>query len=80
MHKILLREYSKEILGKDICVPILKIYNNTDEIDINELPQKFILKCNHGNAMNIVCKNKALFKLNHAKQILKNWMIINYDL
>ena len=78
--KILLREYSKEILGKDICVPILKIYNNTDEIDINELPQKFILKCNHGSAMNIVCKNKALFNLNHAKQILKNWMNINYGL
>lgn len=78
--KILLREYSKEILGKDICVPILKIYNNTDEIDINELPQKFILKCNHGSAMNIVCKNKSLFNLNHAKQILKNWMNINYGL
>ena len=78
--KILLREYSKEILGKDICVPILKIYNNTDEIDINELPQKFILKCNHGSAMNIVCKNKALFNLNHAKQMLKNWMNINYGL
>lgn len=78
--KILLREYSKEILGKDICVPILKIYNSTDEIDINELPQKFILKCNHGSAMNIVCKNKALFNLNHVKQNLKNWMNINYGL
>lgn len=31
--KILLRNYSKKILAKDICVPILKIYNNIDEIN-----------------------------------------------
>jgi hypothetical protein len=28
--KIKLHEYSKKILGKDICVPIIKIYNNID--------------------------------------------------
>jgi len=29
--KILLHEYSKQKLGKDICNKILKVYNNADE-------------------------------------------------
>ena len=54
--KIKLSDYSKKILGKDICIPILKTYNNVDEINIDELPDKFVLKCNHGSGMNIFCK------------------------
>ena len=46
--KILLHKFSIQILGKDICVPIIKIYKNVDEIDLTELPDKFVLKCNHG--------------------------------
>ena len=30
--KILLRNYSVSVLGKDICTPILKIYNDIEEI------------------------------------------------
>jgi len=78
--KILLRNYSKKKLGKDICVPILKIYNNIDEINLDELPEKFILKCNHGSAMNIFCEDKSKFDLLKAKHTLKDWMKINYGL
>ena len=78
--KILLRNYSIKILGKDICVPILKIYNNVDEINLEELPEKFILKCNHGSGMNIFCTDKSKFNLIEAKNLLKEWMNINYGL
>lgn len=27
--KLLLHEYSKDILGKDICIPVIKVYNET---------------------------------------------------
>ena len=33
--KILLHDYSKKILGKDICVTILKVYNSSKEITIS---------------------------------------------
>ncbi len=78
--KILLHEYSKKILGKDICVPILKIYNSSNEIDLNELPDKFVLKCNHGSAMNILCNNKSKLNIKEAKKKLDKWMKINYAL
>ena len=78
--KILLRNYSINILGKDICPPILKIYNNVDEINLDELPDKFLLKCNHGSGMNIFCRNKTKFDLENAKKTIINWMNINYGL
>ena len=68
--KILLRNYSIKILGKDICVPILRIYNNIDEINLDELPNRFVLKCSHGSGMNIICNDKSKFDLNRAKSKL----------
>ena len=78
--KILLRNYSKKILGNDICPPILKIYNNINEINLEELPDKFVLKCNHGSGMNIFCENKLKFDLPKAKLKLKKWIDINYGI
>ena len=78
--KIKLSEYSKKLIGKDICIPILKIYNNIKEINLDELPDKFVLKCNHGSGMNIFCKDKAKFNLKKAKKILNNWLNTNYGL
>ena len=78
--KILLRNYSRKIIGKDICVPIIKIYNDVDDINLDELPDKFILKCNHGSGMNIICTDKKKFNLYDAKKKLRNWLNINYGL
>ena len=78
--KILLHDYSKKMLGKDICVPILKVYNTSGEIDLNELPEKFVLKCNHGCGMNILCSNKSKLDLIKARNKLDAWLNINYGL
>ena len=72
--KIKSHEYCKEILGKDICIPILKVYNSVDDIKLSELPDKFVLKCNHGYHMNIICTDKSKFDLEKAKKSLKKWL------
>ena len=76
--KIRVREYSQKKLGKNICVPVLKIYNNTNEINLDELPEKFVLKCNHGSGMNILVKNKNNFNFKEAKISLNKWMKKNF--
>ena len=78
--KIKVCEYSKKILGKDLCIPILKIYDNVDEINLDELPEQFVLKCNHGSGMNIFCKDKSKFDFQQAKKNLSEWMDTNYGL
>ena len=76
--KIKLSEYSKKILGKDICIPILKIYGNAEEINLTELPNKFVLKCNHGSSFNIFCEDKNKFNFTKAKYLLNKWMNTNF--
>ena len=78
--KILLHNYSIKKLGKDICVPIIKIYNDSNEIKEEDLPNKFVLKCNHGSRMNIICNNKTNFDFKNAKYYLNKWKNINYGL
>jgi hypothetical protein len=75
--KIYLHEYSKQKLGEDICVPILKIYENINDINLNELPQNFVLKCNHGYKMNIIC-NKDVINIEECKEKIKKWLETNF--
>ena len=76
--KILLHEYSKEKLGKDICVPILKIYNDANDIILDELPDKFVLKCNHGWNMVIICTDKNKLDLCNSIKKLNYWKTIDF--
>lgn len=74
------REYSKMILGKDICVPIIIIYDNIEEINFNELPNQFVLKLNHGCGMNIICKDKSKLNLTQTLIKLEKWKNTDYGL
>lgn len=73
--KIGVHGYSIEKLGKDICVPFLKVYNySPNEIKFNELPDKFVLKCHHGYAFNIICRDKSALNEQDCKNKLQQWL------
>lgn len=72
--KIKIHEYCKEKLGKDICIPILGIYNSVEEIDFHKLPKSFVIKCNHGYNMNIICRDKTKLNINDIKEKINKWL------
>jgi len=76
--KIIVRQYVKKVIGKDICVPIIKIYNNVKDIKFAELPDKFVLKLNHGSGMNIICDNKYKLNISDSIRKLKIWKNVNF--
>ena len=76
--KILLHQYSKRILKKDICNKIIKIYDDPNKINITELPEKFVLKTNQGSGFNIIVHNKNELDVNKAKKQLNDWLKIDY--
>lgn len=71
--KILVHSYCEEKLGKDICIPILKIYD-TPRVNIWNLPDQFVLKCNHGSGMNIIIPNKKEMDFKGVGEKLSKWM------
>lgn len=78
--KLLLHEYCKEKLGVDLCVPVIKVYNNTSEINWDELPDKFVIKCNHGSGMNIIVKDKSKLDRNGSISLLNKWMNTDFSM
>jgi hypothetical protein len=72
--KILVHDYCKEKLGVDLCIPILKIYDKVEDIKWDELPDRFVIKCNHGSGMNIIVKDKSKLNIPEAETKLRRFM------
>ena len=77
--KYLVREYVKEKGLEKILIPLLGVWNSEEEIDFDSLPNKFVLKCNHGCGMNIICKDKSLLDVEKVKSQLATWMRLDYS-
>ncbi len=56
--KYLVKDYVSNIIGKEYIIPTIGVYDKVKEIDINRLPNSFVLKCNHDSEGLIICKNK----------------------
>lgn len=63
--KLAVREYLKETLGEDICIPLLGAWAHYDEIDFDALPDQFVLKCNHDSGSVKVITDKSA--MDHAR-------------
>jgi len=72
------RDYVRDILGEDFLVPMHYQFDDVQEIKKVCLPNKFILKMNHGSGMNIPCYDKGNFNLKEAVKKLTFWKTINY--
>ena len=78
--KIMVHDYAWVVLGEDICVPIIKVYDSVDQIKMSDLPDKFVMKANHGYNMNIICKDKKSFNLEKVKPQLRKWLETNFGI
>lgn len=54
------------------------VYDSADDINLSELPEKFILKATHDSGHNVICNGKDNFNLELAKRQLNWWLQINY--
>lgn len=76
--KYKVREYIKERGCEEILNDIIGVWDSVDQIDWELLPNKFVIKCNHGCGYNIICENKEEFDIEDAKQKLNKWMKEEY--
>lgn len=76
--KYLVRDWVKEKIGEEYLIPLLGVYDKFDDIDFEKLPDKFVMKCNHGSGYNIIVKDKFQLDLQDAKQKIDYWMNENF--
>lgn len=72
--KYAVRKYVKEKGFSDILVPLYGVWEQTKDIEWRKFPDKFVLKCNHGCAYNILCCDKKSFDKKRAVKQLDKWI------
>ena len=76
--KYLVREWVKEYIGEQYLIPLLGVWDRFEDIDIDKLPNSFVLKCNHGSGWNDIVKDKNKWNYEETKCKFDKWMNLNF--
>ena len=72
------RKFVSDVIGEKYLIPLIGVWNSVEEIDLQQLPNQFVLKCTHDSASVVICKDKTDFDYEDAKKKLSEAMHINY--
>lgn len=67
-----------DIIGNQYIIPTLGVWNNFDEINFNELPNEFVLKCTHDSEGLAIVKNKNDANMKEIKEKLNKALKYNF--
>lgn len=76
--KYKVREYIKKQLGEEYLIPLLGVWDRTEDIDFDKLPNQFVLKCTHDSGGLCICRDKNTFDVKQCKGYLDNRLTHNY--
>ena len=72
------KEYVANKIGNEYIIPTIGLYNSFDDINFEELPKEFVLKCTHDSGGVIICKDKSLFDKKSARKKINKTFNRNY--
>lgn len=72
------KKYVAGIIGEKYIIPTLGIYNKFDEINFDELPNRFVIKCTHDSGGLVICRNKDQFDFANAKKKIEKSLGRNF--
>lgn len=74
--KIEVKQWVADKIGNKHIIPTYKIWERPEDIVLDEIPDQFVLKCNHtgGNAAVFIVDDKSKFDLPSARQSLRRAM------
>lgn len=70
--KFEVKKFVASIIGNEYVVKTYGVWSSSNEIDLNSLPNKFVLKTTHDSSGSIICKDKSKFDFDAAKIKLDN--------
>lgn len=65
------KKYVASVIGDRYIIPTLGIWDCFKDIDIDSLPDQFILKSTHGSHASVICRNKAEFDRQGAERLFE---------
>lgn len=78
--KYAVREWVKAEIGEEYLIPLLGVWDSPEEVDFDMLPDRFVLKANHGSGMILIVKDKASLNIRKARKLMAEWLRTPYGL
>ncbi|MCM1140877.1 MAG: hypothetical protein NC453_20090 [Muribaculum sp.] len=72
--KYAVREYVEKKGLKNILTPLIAVYEEAGQINLDKLPQRFALKANFGAGMNFICSDKSDADENKIRELVNGWL------
>lgn len=69
-----------DIIGDEYIIPTLGVWSHFDEIDFEQLPEQFVLKCTHDSGGLVICKDKSKLDRKATKKKIERCLRNNYYL
>lgn len=76
--KYRVREWVAQKIGKGYLIGLLGAWDSFEEIDFSKLPDKFVLKTNHGSGTNLIVKNKKSLNMKNTRRMFKDWLSTDF--
>lgn len=76
--KYVVREWIKDKIGEEFLPKLYGVWKDFEQIDFNQLPKQFVIKCNHGCGYNYIVKDKESLDKMMLKNKIKKWLKVNY--
>lgn len=76
--KYAVKKFVAERIGEEHIIPLLGVWDDVDDILLEELPEQFVLKCTHDSGGLQICRNKSSFDFQKAKAKIAKVLKVNY--
>src|SRR5690606_13278660 len=72
------KNHVKSLIGDQYIIPTLGVWNSFDDVNFNQLPDKFVLKTTHDQGGVVICTNKTMFDYKKAEVKLNRHLKRNF--
>ena len=69
--KVDAKEYVTKVIGTHCIIPTLGVWDRVEDIEWDNLPDQFVLKCTHDSGSVVICRDKSTFDKEKAIKKLK---------
>lgn len=65
------KKYVADIIGEEYIIPTLGVWDRFEDIDFDQLPDQFVLKCTHDSGGLVIVRDKSSFDKEKARKKFK---------
>ena len=72
------KQFVSNKIRKEYVIPTLGVWNKFDDINFDDLPKQFVLKCTHDSGSIVICRDKTNFNIGKARKQITHSLKRNY--